>query len=168
MERFLQLIFSGKEVARINKMMKIMIPVIIVLFILIGITVLEFFVLHLLGLQYESVGALILFFVLYLLLEVPLSLITDALPKALKSVGVISTSKGGLPLFLDTGLTFILIILLDAFMRDITITWHGAIIFSFITGLISRKLKEREKEPPVMESNDLKKMRDEVRTKKET
>ncbi|MEF3353896.1 YrvL family regulatory protein [Paenibacillus sp. GYB006] len=65
-----------------NKLKRIIIPLVIVLIILVGLTILEFFVLHLLGLQYKSAGALILFFVLYLILEIPLSLITDALPKA--------------------------------------------------------------------------------------
>ncbi|WIV21205.1 YrvL family regulatory protein [Paenibacillus polygoni] len=132
-----------------NKMKRIMIPFVIVLIILVGLTIFEFFVLHLLGLQYKSAGGLILFFVLYLLLEIPLSLITDAMPKALKSVGIIKSSKGWLPLTLDTGLPFILILLLDAFISDITITWQGAMIFSLVTGIISRKVKESEKEPPV-------------------
>ncbi|MFE0555433.1 YrvL family regulatory protein [Paenibacillus sp. NPDC058910] len=48
------------------------IPLVIVLIFLAGITIFEFFVLRLLGLQYNSTGSLILFFVLYLFLEIPL------------------------------------------------------------------------------------------------
>lgn len=150
----------------IKKIKRIIIPLVIVLIVLVGISILEFFALHLLGLHYKSTGALILFFVLYLFLEIPLSLITDALPKALRSVGIIKTSKGWLPIVLDTGLQFVLIILLDALIRDISITWQGAIVFSLITGLISRKLKEREREPLVMDSNELKKVKSAMKTKK--
>lgn len=148
-----------------NKMKRIMIPFVIVLIILVGLTIFEFFVLHLLGLQYKSAGGLILFFVLYLLLEIPLSLITDAMPKALKSVGIIKSSKGWLPLILDTGLPFILILLLDAFISDITITWQGAMIFSLVTGIISRKLKERDTEPPVLGNIEIEKIRSEIDSK---
>ncbi|MEF3353897.1 hypothetical protein PV403_11960 [Paenibacillus sp. GYB006] len=67
---------------------------------------------------------------------------------------------------MDTGLPFILILLLDAFISDITITWQGAIIFSLITGLISRKIKESEKEPPVLDSSiEIEKMRSEIASK---
>lgn len=156
----------GKDVGEIkNNMKRIIIPLVIVLIVLVGLTLLEFYVLHLLGLQYKSVGALLLFFVLYLFLEIPLSLITDALPKALKSVGIIKSSKGWLPLILDTVLPLILILLLDALIRGITITWQGAIIFSLITGLISRKIKEGEREPPVMDINEIEKMRSEIDSK---
>lgn len=81
-------------------------------------------------------------------------------------MGIIKSSKGWLPLILDTGLPFILILLLDAFISDITITWQGAIIFSLITGLISRKIKESEKEPPVLDSSiEIEKMRSEIASK---
>lgn len=142
------------------------IPLVIVLIILAGITIFEFIVLRLLGLQYNSTGSLILFFVLYLILEIPLSLITNALPKALKSVGMIQSSKGWLPFVLDTGLTFILINILDTLMEDITITWQGAILFSLITGLISWKLKKKDEEPPVIDSNEFRKIESEFESKK--
>ena len=116
----------------------------------------EFFTLKLLGLQYDSIGSLVYFFVLYLLLEIPLSLIVGAIPKALKSVGIIQFSKGLLSFLLDTGLTFALINSLDIFMTHIKIDWLGAIVFSFIAGVISWKLKEKDEEPPSINSKEFK------------
>lgn len=140
----------------INKVKTIVICLSIVLIILLGIIFFEFIVLRLLGLQYNSIGSLVFFFVLYLLLEIPLSLISNAIPKALKSVGIIQSSKGLLSFLLDTGLTFALINLLDTFMANIKIEWQGAVIFSIITGLISWKLRATDEEPPTIDSEEFK------------
>ncbi|MEJ9282296.1 MULTISPECIES: YrvL family regulatory protein [Ureibacillus] len=147
---------NRKEVFNINKVKTIVICLSIVLIILLGIIFFEFIVLRLLGLQYNSIGSLVFFFVLYLLLEIPLSLISNAIPKALKSVGIIQSSKGLLSFLLDTGLTFALINLLDTFMANIKIEWQGAVIFSIITGLISWKLRETDEEPPTIDSEEFK------------
>ncbi|WP_397540185.1 YrvL family regulatory protein [Rummeliibacillus pycnus] len=141
---------------KINKIKTIVICLSIVLIILLGIIFFEFIVLRILGLRYNSFASLISFFVLYLLLELPLSLIANAIPKALKSVGIIQSSKGWLSYSLDTGLTFALINLLDTFMENIRINWQGAVIFSLITGLISLKLKAKDEEPPIIDSDEFK------------
>jgi len=143
-------------VFNINKVKTIVICLSIVLIILFAIMFFEFFTLKLLGLQYDSTGSLVYFFVLYLLLEIPLSLIVSAIPKALKSVGLIQSSKGILSFVLDTGLTFALINSLDIFMTHIKIEWLGAIVFSIIAGFISWKLKEKDEEPPLINSEESK------------
>lgn len=140
----------------IHKVKTIVICLFIVLIILFAIMFLEFFTLKLLGLHYDSISSLIYFFVLYLLLEIPLSLIVSAIPKALKSVGLIRSSKGLLSFLLDAGLTFALINLLDIFMTHIKIDWLGAIVFSIIAGFISWKLKEKDEEPPSINSEEFK------------
>ncbi|MDU9694043.1 YrvL family regulatory protein [Priestia sp. SB1] len=140
----------------INKVKTIVICLSIVLIILFAIMFFEFFTLKLLGLQYDSIGSLVYFFVLYLLLEIPLSLIVSAIPKALKSVGIIQSSKGLLSFLLDTGLTFAIINLLDIFMTHIKMEWLGAILFSIIAGFISSKLKEKDEEPPLIDSEEFK------------
>jgi hypothetical protein len=140
----------------INKVKTIVICLSIVLIILFAIMFFEFFALKSLGLQYDSIGSLVYFFVLYLLLEIPLSLILSAIPKALKSVGLIQFSKGLLSFLLDTGLTFTLINSLDIFMTHIKIEWLGAIVFSIIAGFISWKLKEEDEEPPSIDSEEFK------------
>lgn len=114
----------------------------------------ELIILRLLGLQYDSFGSIVIFFGFYLLLELPLSLIANAIPKALKTVGVIQSSKGWLLFSLNAVLTFTLITLMDTMMTSVKINWKSAIIFSLITGFISWKLKKKEEEPPMIGSED--------------
>lgn len=141
-----------------NKVKTIVICGLIVAFILLGIVLFEFVLLKLLGLQYDSFGALVIFFLIYLFLEVPLSLIADNIPRALKTVGVIESSKGWLSFILDIGLAFILIATIDHFMETIMISWHGALLFALISGIISRKLKENDSEPPMIDSKEYKEL----------
>lgn len=138
----------------VNKVKTIVICGLIVAFILLGIVLFEFVLLKLLGLQYDSFGALVIFFLIYLFLEVPLSLIADNIPRALKTVGVIESSKGWLSYILDIGLAFILIATIDHFMETIMISWQGALLFALISGIISRKLKENDSEPPMIDSKE--------------
>lgn len=142
----------------ISSIKTIVICLSIVLIFLLGISFFELMVLRLLGLQYASIGSLVFFFVFYLVLEIPLLLLSNAIPKALYSVGIIRSSKGLLSFLLDTGWTLILIQLLDKFMVDIKIEWQGVIIFSIITGMISWILKENDEEPPKIDSEEFKKI----------
>lgn len=134
--------------------------------ILMGIGLLEVGLLKLLGLQYTTVGALMTFFLIYLLLEVPLSLIVDSLPRALKTVGVIQSSKGWLSLILDTSLSFILIITIDYFMASISISWHGVLLFALVSGLIGSKVKEDNPEPPLIDSDEFKDFHNKIQNKR--
>lgn len=145
-----------------NKVKTIMICGLIVAFILLGIVLFEFVLLKLLGLQYDSFGALVIFFLIYLFLEVPLSLIADNIPRALKTVGVIESSKGWLSFILDIGLAFILIATIDHFMETIMISWQGALLFALISGIISRKLKENDSEPPMIDSKEYEELHSEL------
>ena len=149
-----------------NKIKTIAICISIISIILLGITFFEYIFLRLLGLQYNSIGALAFFFVMYLFLEIPLSLITNAIPKALKSVGIIQSSKGWLLFFLNTGLTFVLIESLDTFMMNIEITWQGSLIFAVISGLIGLKFKEKDDESPMSDSEEFKKIGNSLNSRK--
>jgi len=149
----------------INKIKVIVICTSVILIILLGITFFEYIFLRLLGLQYNSIGALVFFFVVYLFLEIPLSFITNAIPKALKSVGIIQSSRGWLSFILNTGLTFALIELLDTFMVNIVIAWQGSLVFALITGLIALKLIEKDDEPPMVDSEEFKKIDNRFNTK---
>ncbi|MFJ7936327.1 YrvL family regulatory protein [Sporosarcina sp. NPDC096371] len=137
-----------------NKIKSIVICSTIVLLILFGITFFEYLFLRLLGLQYNSISAIVLFFVLYVFLEIPLSLITNAIPKALKSVGMIQSSKGWLSFILNTSLTFVLIELIDTFMVNIEIALQGSLIFALISGYFNWTLRENDKEPPDIDSKE--------------
>ena len=103
---------------------------------------------------------------MYVFLEIPLSLITNAIPKALKSIGIIQSSKGWLSFILNAGLTFSLIKLLDTFMVNISITWKGSLIFALISGLIGLKLKEKDEEPPMIDSEEFEKIGNSFNPKK--
>jgi len=146
----------SKEELTIKKLKTVVICTSIVLIILLAITFFEYIFLRLLGLQYNSISALLFFFVLYIFLEIPLTLITNVVPKALKSVGIIKTSKGWLLFILNTGLTFLLIGLLDTFMVNIEISLQGAFVFAFISGFLSWKLSDNDKEPPDADSKEFK------------
>ncbi|WP_233190922.1 YrvL family regulatory protein [Sporosarcina sp. P19] len=154
----------SKEEFTIKKLKTFFICTSIVLIILLSITFFEYIFLRLLGLQYDSIGALLFFFVLYLFFEIPLSLITNAIPKALKSVGIIKSSKGWLVFILNISLTFTLIGLLDHFMENIEISIQGVFIFALISGFLSWKLSENDVKPPDVESKEFKELEDKFNT----
>ncbi|MEK4699250.1 YrvL family regulatory protein [Solibacillus sp. FSL R7-0668] len=133
---------------------------------LLGFAIFEYIFLKIFGLQYNSIGALLLFFVLYVFLEMPLSLIANALPKALKSLDIIQSSKGWLSIILNTCLTFGLIKVIDTFMDTISITWQGALLFALITALINWKLGEQDDEPPMRDSEEFKQIEQRLSSKK--
>ncbi|HZG70299.1 MAG TPA: YrvL family regulatory protein [Chondromyces sp.] len=114
----------------------------------------EIIFLKVLGLQYHSIGDLVFFFVMYIFLEIPLSLIANTIPKALQSVGIFQSNKGWLSFILNTSLVFALIELLDSFMDNVSITWQGSLLFALITGLIGWAFKEKDDEPPMIDSEE--------------
>lgn len=141
------------------KKMKIIILCIAVLaIILLSFTFFEFLVLKLLGLQYESTQSLVLFFVLYFILQMPILFLVNAIPKALKSVGIVQSSKGLLSFSLFFASIFLFIFLLDIFMETIQITWQGIAVFSFISAIVNVKMNENEDEPPSVDSDDFKEL----------
>jgi len=91
---------------------------------------------------------------MYIFLEIPLSLIANTIPKALQSVGIFQSNKGWLSFILNTSLVFALIELLDSFMDNVSITWQGSLLFALITGLIGWAFKEKDDEPPMIDSEE--------------
>ncbi|EOV9527136.1 YrvL family regulatory protein [Bacillus cytotoxicus] len=120
----------------------------IIAILLLSFTWLELVLLQIVGLQYESNQALIMFFIVYIFTDLPLSLIVDNIPKALKSLDLIQTSKGWIPFLFDAGKTYILIMTIDYFMESITISWQGVFLFAIIRGSIGLKIKKDDPEPP--------------------
>lgn len=145
-----------KEAFHINKFKTIGVSISIVLIVLLFIAFLEYIFFKKMGFQYNSLLDLLLFFIMYLFLEIPLAFITEAIPKALKSVGILQTSKGWLPFILNTVLTFLLIEAIDTFMVNIDIKWQGTLIFALVTGFIGWKLNKDEDEPPDIDSEEFK------------
>jgi Regulatory protein YrvL len=147
-----------KEEVHINKFKTVGISISIIMILLLFIAFFEYIFLRIIGFHYNSLLDLVLFFTLYLFLEIPLAFITHTIPKSLKSVGILQTSKGWLPLILNTALTFLLIEVIDNFMINIGIEWQGTLIFAFVTGFIGRKLRKDEDEPPDIDSEEFKKI----------
>ncbi|MDX8363462.1 YrvL family regulatory protein [Cytobacillus sp. IB215316] len=146
---------NGKGTSHIKKFKTISICISIVLIVLLFIAFLEYILLKILGFQYNSLMDLVLFFILYLFLEIPLSVLVNAIPKALKSAGIVHTSKKSLPFILNTVITFLLIEVIDIFMENININWQGTLIFALVTGLIGWNLnKDEDNEPPDIDSED--------------
>lgn len=155
-----------KKVFHINKFKTIGISISIVLIILLFITFFEYIFLKIIGFQYNLFLDLVLFFILYLFLEIPLAIITDAIPKALKSIGILQTSKGWLPFILNIVLTFLLIEAIDTFMGKIDIRWQGTLIFVLVTGFIAWKLNKDEDEPPDIDSEAFKEIENRFKSKR--
>lgn len=135
----------------IEKIKTTIICSLIIIPILLLITFFEFIILNLFGLQYQSIGALVVFFLIYLILEIPISLITNAIPPVLKELGMVPSSKGLLPFMLDSGLALTSVKLLDTFMESISITWLGAMLFAIVTGLVGMLVREKDEEPPMVD-----------------
>jgi prepilin signal peptidase PulO-like enzyme (type II secretory pathway) len=155
-----------KAAFHINKFKTIGISISIVLTVLLFIAFFEYIFLKIMGFQYNSLLDLLLFFILYLFLEIPLAFITEAIPKALKSVGILQTSRGWLPFILNTVLTFLLIESIDTFMVNIDIKWQGALIFALVTGFIGWKLNKDENEPPDIDSEEFKEIEDRFKSER--
>ncbi|WP_253946733.1 YrvL family regulatory protein [Priestia filamentosa] len=147
-----------KEAIHINKFKTIGISISVILIILLFFAFFEYIFLRIIGLQYNSLLNLVWFFTLYLFLEIPLAFITHAIPKVLKSVGILQTSKGWLPFILNTTLTFLLIEVIDNFMVSIEIEWQGTLIFALVTGFVGWRLGKDEEEPPDINSEEFKKI----------
>lgn len=103
---------------------------------------------------------------MYVFLDIPVSLITNAIPKALRSVGIIQSSNGWLSFILNTGLTFVLLELVDTFMVNIEIAPQGSLIFALISGFFNWTLRENDKEPANIDSKEFRELENKFNSKK--
>ena len=118
----------------------------LVLAILAGIAIFGGTVMTLLGLQYESVGSILLFFGITALAGFPLELMASALPKALLSLGKITPKAAKLLGFLlDTGATALVMAAVDSWMPSIEATPVSILAVSLLLALPSVE-KNRRKE----------------------
>ncbi|MBK0010321.1 hypothetical protein IAE23_28035 [Bacillus sp. S35] len=147
----------------IKKTKIIILCIAIVAIIALFFTFFEYIILKGLGLKYDSIGSLILFFILYGGLEVPLNLLLSSLLKALKSMKILSSSKGILALILNITSTFILINIINAFMNSISVSQLGILIFSFLTGSIEWLAIQDEKEPPSKGSKEYSELEEKIK-----
>lgn len=88
------------------------------------------------GFEYESIGSIILFFVIATIISYPFSLIAEALPKVFLYFGKLSKQMAILfYIILDTFATFYGLRVVDYFMQSVSATDISIIVVSFILAL---------------------------------
>ena len=96
-------------------------------------------VMKLFGFQYESIGSIILFFIIATIMSFPLNLIAGALPKALYELERISKLDALiLYLTLDTIATSFGLKIVDYFMSSVSATTISIVVISFLLALTGR------------------------------
>ncbi|MFN3365145.1 MAG: YrvL family regulatory protein [Exiguobacterium mexicanum] len=125
-----------------------MICTLIVSIILIVFTSLEFLILKILGLQYESLWSLLLFFLVYGISEIPTNLFLSSFLKALTTLDIIQSHTGVLALFLQIASTFIIVNIIDRLMASVSISQLGILLFSLVTGLVGWLSMQQDPDPP--------------------
>ena len=93
-------------------------------------------IMRLFGFQYESVGSIVLFFIIATLISFPLNLIAGALPKALYELEKIN-KKSALILYLalDTAATSLGLKVVDYCLPSVSATTISIVIISFLLAL---------------------------------
>ena len=88
------------------------------------------------GFEYESIGSIILFFVIATIISYPFSLIAEVLPKVVLSFGKLPKHMAILfYIILDTFATFYGLRVVDYFMQSVSATDISIIIVSLILAL---------------------------------
>ncbi len=106
--------------------------------ILLPLELFGIFVLKLGGIQYESTGSFILFLAAYLIFSFFLDAFTAALPKVLCSLGMLKNPDGFFKVCLDTLLSFLLVLTLDAVMHSVSIPPLTAFCFAALYALLDK------------------------------
>ena len=107
------------------------------------------------GFEYESIGSIILFFVIATIISYPFSLIAEVLPKVLLSFGKLPKQMAILfYIILDTFATFYGLRVVDYFMQSVSATDISIIIVSLILALfgindVDKKTKGTDWQIPV-------------------
>ncbi|TCI28797.1 hypothetical protein EVJ33_12295 [Exiguobacterium sp. SL-10] len=126
----------------------ILICTLIVSIILIVFTSLEFLILKILGLQYESLWSLLLFFLVYGMSEIPTNLFLSACLKALTTLDLIQSHTGLLALFFHIASPFIVLNIIDSLITSVSISQLGILPFSLVTGLVGWLSIQQDSHPP--------------------
>ena len=96
-------------------------------------------IMKLFGFQYESIGSIILFFIIATIMSFPLNLIAGALPKALYELERISKPYALiLYLALDTIATSFGLKIVDYYMSSVSATTISIVVISFLLALPGR------------------------------
>ena len=111
----------------------------IFLFILSIIALISGYIMKIFGFQYESVGSIILFFIIATIMSFPLNLIASAFPKALLKLGKINWRTAFiLYLVLDTVATSFGLKVVDYYMPIVSATNISIIIISLLFAFMGK------------------------------
>lgn len=101
------------------------------------------------GFTYDSIGSIVLFFLLATLLSLPLSLLAEALPRVLLRGGGPRWAAMALYLVLDTAATALGLALVDVWLDSVAANGRAIAIVSFLLALWSARdvLPKSQKEP---------------------
>ena len=111
----------------------------IFLFILSIIALISGSIMKIFGFQYESVGSIILFFIIATIMSFPLNLIASAFPKALLKLGKINWRTAFiLYLVLDTVATSFGLKVVDYYMPTVSATNISIIIISLLFAFMGK------------------------------
>ena len=90
------------------------------------------------GFRYESVGKIILFFLIFAIVGFPMEVFAQALPNALLSLDRISfMSAKVLFVFLDTTATTIAMVAVDHFMKSVSASLLSILVVAFLFAITS-------------------------------
>jgi len=123
------------------KIVAFLILVIIVLAVVSVIAIFGGFVMCFFGFEYESVGSIILFFLLATIVSYPIGLLAEALPKVLLNEfhrGTVGQARF-LYLLIDTIGTAFGLTIVDMFMNSVSATELAIFVVSFLLALPSMK-----------------------------
>ncbi|WMI81018.1 YrvL family regulatory protein [Anaerotignum sp. MB30-C6] len=92
---------------------------------------------HLFGFQYESVGTLILFFILVSIISLPLESLAIFLTQFMIRLGLAQKNYGLVYIFFDVSSCFIAMQIVDYFMPSIVSTRLSILLFALTLSLIT-------------------------------
>ena len=98
------------------------------------------------GFRYESVGKIILFFLIFAIVGFPMEVFAQALPNALLSLDRISfMSAKFLFVFLDTTATTIAMVVVDHFMKSVSASLSSILVIAFLFAITSLDEVKRDR-----------------------
>jgi len=113
----------------------------IVLAIFSIIVIFSFLIMRFFGFKYESIGSIILFFVIVSIIGIPIEIFANSLPKALLSLKKISIKSAKiLFVILSSSATIITMNVVDYFMASVSATDSSIVILAFILALVELQI----------------------------
>lgn len=96
------------------------------------------FVMKIFGFRYESVGKILLFFLIFAIVGFPMEVFAKVFPNALLSLGRISLGNAKvLFVFLDTAATTIAMAIVDHFMKSVSASLLSILVIAFLFAVTS-------------------------------